>query len=122
VVIRDGELFWRFIAAFGFALISLTTVASLSLMLSAFSNNSIGPIVITMVIILVFTVISSFEMSFFDPVLPFLFTNHMSLWRGLFSDPIPVAEIVQSGIVLIAHTLLFFSMTQYHFNRKDIIE
>lgn len=122
VVIRNADLFWRFVAAFGFALISLTTVASLSLMLSAFSNNSIGPIVLTMVIILVFTVISSFEMSFFDPILPFLFTNHMSLWRRLFSDPIPVMEIIQSALVLLAHSLAFFTITQYHFNRKDVIE
>lgn len=122
VVIRNADLFWRFVAAFGFALISLTTVASLSLMLSAFSNNSIGPIVLTMVIILVFTVISSFEMSFFDPILPFLFTNHMSLWRRLFSDPIPVTEIIQSALVLMAHSLAFFAITQYHFNRKDVIE
>ena len=122
VVIRDSELFWRFMAAFVFALISLTTVASLSLMFSAFSNNSIGPIVLTMVVIIVFTVISSFEMSFFDPVLPFLFTNHMSLWRRIFSDPIPMTEIFQSGLILIFHSLVFFGITQYHFNKKDIIE
>lgn len=122
VVIRDSELFWRFGAAFLFALISLTTVASLSLMFSAFSNNSIGPIVLTMVVIIVFTVISSFEMSFFDPVLPFLFTNHMTVWRRLFSDPLPTAEILKSTAVLAFHSLIFFGITQYHFSRKDILE
>jgi ABC-2 type transport system permease protein len=122
VVIRDSELFWRFMAAFVFAFISLTTVASISLMLSAYSNNSVGPIVLTMVVIIVFTVISSFEMSFFDPIMPFLFTNHMGLWRRLFSDPIPTAEILQSAGILVLHSLAFFGITQYHFKNKDIIE
>lgn len=122
VVIRDDELFWRFFAAFGFALISLTTVASLSLMFSAFSQNSVGPIVLTMVVIIIFTVISSFEMSFFDPVMPFLFTNHMHLWRRLFSDPIPTVEIAKSAAILIGHSLAFFGTTLYHFKRTDIID
>ena len=122
VVIRDSELFWRFMASFIFAFISLTTVASLSLMFSAFSDNSVGPIVLTMVVIIVFTVISSFEMSFFDPLMPFLFTNHMHLWRRLFSDPIATNEIIQSAGVLILHTAAFFGITQYHFHRKDIFQ
>jgi ABC-2 type transport system permease protein len=116
------ELLWRFLAAFVFAFISLTTVASLSLMFSAFSENSIGPIVLTMVVIIVFTVISSFEMSFFDPVMPLLFTNHMHLWRRFFSDPVPMTEIIQSAGVLLFHSALFFGITQYHFNRKDIFQ
>ena len=122
VVIRDADLPWRFVMAFGFAFISLTTVASLSLMFSAFSDNSVGPIVLTMVVIIVFTVISSFEMSFFDPVMPFLFTNHMHLWRRLFSDPVPTADIIQSAGVLLFHSALFFGITQYHFKRKDIFQ
>lgn len=122
VVIRDSQLFWRFMASFVFAFISLTTVASLSLMFSAFSENSVGPIVLTMVVIIVFTVISSFEMSFFDPIMPFLFTNHMHLWRRLFSDPVPLTEIMRSAGILVFHSALFFGITQYHFNRKDIIQ
>jgi|TARA_B110000914_G_C15414654_1_gene423515 ABC-2 type transport system permease protein len=122
VILRSADLFWRFMASFVFAFISLTTVASLSLMFSAFSDNSVGPIVMTMVVIIVSTVISSFEMSFFDPIMPFLFTNHMHLWRRLFSDPIPTLEIFQSAGVLILHTAAFFGITQYHFNRKDIFQ
>lgn len=122
VILRENQLFWRFVAAFGYAFISLSAVATLSLLFSAFAKNSIGPIVLTMVVIIVFTVISSFETGFFDPIMPFLFTNHMHLWRKLFSDPIPVAEVLRSGGILIAHIALFLSITLYHFNRKDIME
>jgi len=122
VVIRQDQLPWRFAAAFVYAFISLSAVASLSLMFSAFASNSIGPIVLTMVVIIVFTVISSFETGFFDPVMPFLFTNHMHLWRRLFSDPVPMGEILRSGAILVAHIAAFLGITLWHFNRKDIIE
>ena len=122
VILRDADLPWRFVMAFGYAFISLATIASLSLMFSAFANNSIGPIVLTMVVVIVFTVIASFEMSFFDPLMPLLFTNHMMLWRKFFDDPVPTMEIIRSALVLLGHTAAFVGITLYHFRRKDILE
>ncbi len=122
VILRDGDLAWRFVMAFGYAFLSLITIASLSLMFSAFANNSIGPIVLTMVVVITFTIISSFEMSFFNPVLPLLFTNHMMLWRKFFSDPVPFLEIARSAGVLSLHIVAFVGITLYHFRKKDILE
>lgn len=122
VILRNPDLPWRFALAFGYALLSLITIASLSLMFSAFANNSIGPIVLTMVVVITFTIISSFEMSFFNPVLPLLFTNHMMLWRKFFSDPVPFMEIARSAGVLLFHIVAFVSITLYHFRKKDILE
>jgi len=122
VILRNEDLPWRFMLAFGYAFISLATIASLSLMFSAFANNSIGPIVLTMVVVIVFTVVASFEMSFFDPLMPLLFTNHMMLWRKFFADPVPAMDIVRSALVLLGHTAAFLGITLYHFRRKDILE
>lgn len=122
VILRNEDLPWRFVMAFGYAFISLATIASLSLMFSAFANNSIGPIVLTMVVVIVFTVVASFEMSFFDPLMPLLFTNHMMLWRKFFADPVPAMDIVRSALVLLGHTAAFLGITLYHFRRKDILE
>ncbi len=122
VILRNDDLPWRFMLAFGYAFISLATIASLSLMFSAFANNSIGPIVLTMVVVIVFTVVASFEMSFFDPLMPLLFTNHMMLWRKFFADPVPTMDIVRSALVLLGHTAAFLGITLYHFRRKDILE
>lgn len=122
VILRNEDLPWRFVMAIGYAFISLATIASLSLMFSAFANNSIGPIVLTMVVVIVFTVVASFEMSFFDPLMPLLFTNHMMLWRKFFADPVPVIEILRSALVLLGHTAAFLGITLYHFRRKDILE
>lgn len=122
VILRNDDLPWRFVMAFGYAFISLATIASLSLMFSAFANNSIGPIVLTMVVVIVFTVVASFEMSFFDPLMPLLFTNHMMLWRKFFADPVPTMDILRSALVLLGHTAAFLGITLYHFRRKDILE
>src|SRR5678815_5029817 len=47
----QDDIFWRYLAAFGYAAVALTTVASLAFLLSVFADNSIGPIIATMSIV-----------------------------------------------------------------------
>ena len=54
IIHPEQDVFWRYFAAFGFAAIAMTSVASLALLLSLFAENSIGPIVATMSIIIFF--------------------------------------------------------------------
>src|SRR6185369_2532776 len=53
-IISTADILWRYFAAFIFASIGLITVAALAFMLSVFADNSIGPIVGTVCIIIVF--------------------------------------------------------------------
>ena len=46
-IIKQADVIWRFFAAFIFAALALTTIAAMALMFSAFSENSLGPIVAT---------------------------------------------------------------------------
>ena len=63
-VISSDDVVWRFFMAFCSGALSMLVVASLSMMISAFVNNSIGPIVGTISIIIglniIFTLGSSF--------------------------------------------------------------
>ena len=56
---------WRYFCSFGFAAIAMTTVASLAFLLSIFAENSIGPIITTMSIIIVFTILTSMDLPLF---------------------------------------------------------
>ena len=79
------DVMWRYGLAFCFAAIGLTCVAALSFMLSVFSDNSIGPIVITVCVIIVFTVLTQMQIPFYDETIkPYLFTTHMLGWKGFF--------------------------------------
>ncbi len=120
VMILENDVAWRYLAAFGFAAVSMTAVAALAVLLSVFAENSIGPIVSTMGIILFFTIITNLGLPSFDLVKPYLITTHMIAWKGFFSDPVPGAAIGKSAVILCVYIILFISTTIFIFNRKDI--
>ncbi|MFM8432604.1 MAG: ABC transporter permease [Bacteroidota bacterium] len=121
IILPGADVLWRFFAALGMAFLALLLIGALSLMLSCFSDNSIGPIITTMAIVILFTIIGTLEVPIFDKMKPFLFTTHMSVWRSFFEDPLPVNEIRSSVILLLTHIAAFLSIALYRFNRKDIL-
>jgi ABC-2 type transport system permease protein len=120
VILPEADILWRFGLAFCVAYLSLLTVATLSICLSAFAENSIGPIVSTMAIIIVFTIIGSLDVSVFDSVKPYLFTTHMASWRSFFEQPVPFDEIMNSIVILLTHIVVLVGITLIKFNKKDI--
>lgn len=83
--LERNDILWRYIAAFAYAAIALTTVAALAFLLSVFAENSIGPIVSTISIVIVFTILSEMQIPVYDEsVKPWLFTSHMLAWKGFF--------------------------------------
>lgn len=120
VIIPEADVNWRYVGAFGVAFLALLTVSSLSIMLSCFSENSIGPIVTTMSIIILFTIIGTLDVTIFDPIKPFLFTTHMIAWRSFFEDPLPWDVIKESSIILLVHNVIFITVALFQFNKKDI--
>lgn len=121
IILQSQDVVWRFLTALTLAFLALSLVGALSLMLSCFTDNSIGPIIITMAIIILFTVIGTMEVPVFDKIRPLLFTFHMVVWRNLFEDPIPVKQIYTSIVVLLGHILTFLSVSVIYFKRKDIL-
>ena len=120
-ILDSHDVFWRYLAAFGFAALSMITVASLAFLLSVFAENSIGPIIGTMSVVIVCTILTSFDLPFFNLVKPYLFTNHMLNWKGFFDRPVDSAEVLKSGLVLCGHIILFVSLAIWFFRRKDIL-
>lgn len=121
IIIQGTDTLWRFLSAFGVAYLSLLVVSTFSMASSCFADNSIGPIISTMAVIILFTIIGTMEIPFFDQIKPFLFTTHMVIWRNFFDNPLPVQQIVNSLSILAAHVVLFLSVTLSMFNKKDIL-
>lgn len=120
-ILESNDVLWRYTAAFGFAAISMITVASLAFLLSVFAENSIGPIIATMSVVIVFTILTSLDLPFFNQLKPFLFTNHMLNWKGFFDRPVDSAEVLKSALVLTAHIIIFVSLAIWSFRKKDIL-
>jgi ABC-2 type transport system permease protein len=117
----SGDILWRYMAAFGFAVVAMTAVASLAFLFSVFAENAVGPIVATVSVVIVLTILSTMDIPFFDHLKPYLFTTHMIGWKGFFYNPIPWHDIVGSLEVLLGHILLFGVITWIAFKRKDIL-
>jgi ABC-2 type transport system permease protein len=78
IILQESDISWRFLYGFVVAYLALVMIATLSLTLSCFSENSIGPIVSTMGIIILFTIIGTLDVPMFDHIRPYLFTTHMA--------------------------------------------
>lgn len=121
VILRKADILWRYVAAFGFAAIAMLTVASLAFLLSIFAENSIGPIVATMSVIIVCTILTTMDLPLFNSMAPFLFTSHMLGWKGFFDDPVNYEAIFRSAGILLFHIFLFVGASVFIFQRKDIL-
>jgi ABC-2 type transport system permease protein len=120
VILLKDDIMWRYVCAFGFAALAMMAVAALSVFLSVLAENAIGPIVGTMGIIIVLTIISNLDLPLFNTIKPGLLTTHMLGWKGFFSDPVPYAAIGRSAAVLGIYIVGLVGATIIVFNRKDI--
>lgn len=120
-VFEEGDIAWRFACAYGFGLLSMGLIASLSFMLSNFASNSIGPIIGTMVITLIFTILGNLNTPFFNAIKPGLFTTYTNTWTEFFSYDIDLIKIYRSIFVLAAHIVVFYGITYFTFIKKDIL-
>ncbi len=133
VLLKESDVFWRYIGAFGFAALAMTTVASLGFFLSVFAENSIGPIVATMSVIVFFTILSTLNIPIFNLIKPYLFTTHMIGWKEFFDIKVNDSneaiigsiqnpdKIIKAAVVLFIHTIGFFVATVLIFRKKDIL-
>jgi len=121
LILDKSDVLWRYVGAFGFAALAMTTVAALAFLLSVFAENSIGPIIATMSIVILFTILTTMDIPFFNVLKPYLFTNHMLNWKGFFERPVDTAEVTKSALVLVAHIVVFVSAAIFIFRKKDIL-
>lgn len=132
--ITKDDILWRYIAAFGYATVALTVIAALALFLSIFAENSIGPIIATVCIVIVCTIISNINVPIIDRnVKPFLFTSYLVGWKGFFyigtnAEGIPIKgslenwpAIRKSLFILIGHIAVIVAASIWVFKRKDIL-
>ena len=132
--ITKDDIMWRYFAAFAYATVALTVIAALSLLLSIFAENSIGPIIATVCIVIVCTIISNINVPIIDRnVKPFLFTSYLVGWKGFFyigvsPQGVPIKGSVEnwpairnSLLILIAHIFILVGASVVIFNRKDIV-
>jgi ABC-2 type transport system permease protein len=132
--ITKDDIMWRYFAAFGYAAVALTVIAALAILLSVFAENSIGPIIATVCIVIVCTIISNINVPIIDNTIkPWLFTSYLVGWKGFFyigtnADGEPMKGTIEnwpairnSLYILLAHIFILISAAVVVFNKKDIL-
>ncbi|MBK5270627.1 MAG: ABC transporter permease subunit [Bacteroidia bacterium] len=133
-VINSFDVLWRYFAAFGYASIALTVVSALAFLLSVFAENSIGPIIATMSIVIVLTILSEMNIPIYDQTIkPYLFTSHMVAWKGFFyvqanaenktidGTISNLPAILKSLGILLVYIAGFLISAIWVFRKKDIL-
>lgn len=132
--ITKDDVLWRYFAAFAYAAVALTVIAAIAMLLSVFAENSIGPIIATVCIVIVCTVVSNINVPIIDRnVKPWLFTSYLVGWKGFFyigtnDDGEPIKGTIENwpairnslGILLL-HIFLLLGITIFSFRKKDIL-
>ena len=133
VQISQDDVFWRYTGAFCFAFLAMLTVTALAFLLSNFAENSIGPIVATMSIIIVFTILSTMTIPIFQKIQPYLFTTHMVNWKEFFDEQVNdqnvvikgsiqyPQKIIESVLMLVGHIALLVTASIIVFKKKDVL-
>lgn len=132
--ITQDDVLWRYAAAFAYATVALTVIGSLSLFLSVFAENSIGPIIATVCIVIVCTIITNINVPVIEKhVKPWLFTSDLVGWKGFFyintdEDNVPIKGSMEnwpavrnSLFKLSGYIVFFLSASIIAFRRKDIL-
>jgi ABC-2 type transport system permease protein len=133
IQIVASDTFWRYFAAFGFAALAMVTVSALSFFLSIFAENSIGPIIACMSIVIIFTILNTLNLPIFNVVKPYLFTTHMLGWKGFFDIKVDannvqipgsienLPAVLKSALILLLHIIGFWLASVWVFRKKDIM-
>tara|TARA_B100001093_G_scaffold516615_1_gene595828 strand:+ start:448 stop:1284 length:837 start_codon:yes stop_codon:yes gene_type:complete len=120
-VLGSDDVMWRFFFAFCTGALSMLVVASLSMMISSFVTNAIGPIVGTISIIIALNIIFTLGAPLFKDIIPYVFTSHFVKWQYFFDFSLNMPALKTSIIVQICYIIIFSAVGIWNFNRKDIL-
>jgi ABC-2 type transport system permease protein len=120
-VFGANDILWRFAGAYAYGILSMTTVAALSFLLSSFADNSIGPIIGTVAIIIGITIISTVGASLLGPVNRFMFTSYLPSWQLFFQTGTGLAGIGHAILIQAVYITGFLGVTIWYFRKKDIL-
>lgn len=119
--LSEDDIIWRFFLAYIISTTVMLTTSFLCLMLSTMSKNSVTPIIITISVVFIGSIISFIPLQLFESVNPYLFTGYLDLFLSSFHDPVPWNTIFISFGVCLFWSLFFLIIAFIIFNRKEIL-
>ncbi len=106
--------------AFLAAILSMSVVGSLAFLFSTLADNSIGPIIGSIAVVIISFILGNLPFEFTESLRPYLFTTYMGIWQLLLDNPIQWSIVGKYALALLGYDTVFFGIAYYVFVRKDI--
>jgi ABC-2 type transport system permease protein len=102
-----------------YLLLATVCVLSLAMLVSTFSNSSLTAAIVALVVVVVMQILGN--LSYFDFLKPYLFTNYLEDWQNFFRQPIDWPP-VQKGLLTFAIYIVAATVAAWLvFRRKDVL-
>jgi len=121
-IIPEADLLWRFLAAFGYAFLAMSTFAIFSVTISFFTRKSLVAILITLGVIVISTLLQTLASSLFMGWEFFLITYHFAQWQLFFYSDIDWFSLLNSAFWLIGFSGICIVVSLIRFNTLKITE
>ena len=121
-IIPEADLLWRFLAAFGYAFLAMSSVAIFSVSVSFFTRKSLVAILITLGVIVISTLLQTLASSLFMGWEFFLITYHFAQWQLFFYSDIDWVTLLNSAFWLIGFSGICIVVSLIRFNTLKITE
>ena len=120
--IQEATFLLRYFKAILFATLSMIAFSSMAMFFAIWFKNTLTAILISLGILILFTLLQTFVLGMFSSLQPFLFTYHIAKWQLFFVHDIPVKSILNSVYFLGAMSLFFMGISYLKFYKMNITE
>lgn len=121
-IIPEEDLLWRFFAAFGYAVLAMSTFAIFSVTISFFTRKALVTILITIGVIVISTLLQTLAATLFFGWEFFLITYHFTQWQLFFYAEIDWISLLNSSIWLMVFSGICVLVSLIRFNTLKITE
>ncbi len=120
--IQEATFLSRFFYTILFSSLAMIAFSSMTMFFAISFKNTLTAILLSLGILILFTLLQTFVIGIFSSWQPFLFTYHIAKWQLFFVNEIPVKSIFNSVYFLLGMSLVFIVFSMYKFKRMNISE
>jgi len=120
--VQEATFMGRLIYALLFATLAMIAFSCLSMFFGLLFKSTLTSILLSLGLLILFTLLQKFIFGIFSAWQPFIFTYHFAKWQMFFVNDIPVASILSSVYFLTAMCLVLIVLSWIKFEKMNISE
>jgi len=120
--IQEVTFLGRFFNTILFATLAMIAFSSMTMYFALYFKNTLTAILLSLGILILFTLLQTFVFGLFSSWQPYLFTYHIAKWQLFFINEIPYQSILESVFYLMGMSFIFMVLSLIKFNKMNISE